>query len=72
MPDQTMAEQFATFAAGLRFEDIPIALVDKAKLHILDTLGCAIAAARSDSAKTILAALMRLGTAHESVAIGQG
>ncbi len=71
MPDQTMAEQFATFAAGLRFEDVPTALVDKAKLHILDTLGCAIAAARSDSAKTILAALMRLGTAHESVAIGQ-
>ncbi len=34
MPDQTMAEQFAAFAGGLRFEDVPTALVDKAKLHI--------------------------------------
>ena len=71
MTDQTIAAKFAEFAVGLQFEAVPTGLIEKAKLHILDTLGCAIAAARSDSAKPTLNALLRLGTATESVAIGQ-
>ena len=71
MTDPTIAERYADFAAGLRFEDVPDALVHKAKLHILDTLGCAIAAARTDFAEAALAGLTRLGEGGEAVAIGQ-
>src|SRR3954466_7923889 len=34
--------QLAEFAAALRFEDLPAEVVSKAKLSILDTLGCCI------------------------------
>ena len=43
----------------------------EAKLHILDTLGCAIAAADSPFASASLAALRRLDGGSGSVAIGQ-
>ncbi|WP_430396366.1 MmgE/PrpD family protein [Ferrovibrio sp.] len=33
----------ATFAAALRFEDIPAPVLERAKLHILDALGCGLA-----------------------------
>ncbi|MCG8545191.1 MAG: MmgE/PrpD family protein [Alphaproteobacteria bacterium] len=71
MTDPTIAERYADFAAGLRFEDVPPALIEKAKLHILDTLGCAIAAARTDFAESMTAGFERLGEGGDAVAIGQ-
>ena len=38
------AERLAAFGLDLRFEDIPTAVVESAKLHFLDTLGCGLAA----------------------------
>lgn len=46
----TAAEQLAEFGLGLRFEDIPAAVVESAKLHFLDTLGCGLAAHALDVA----------------------
>jgi 2-methylcitrate dehydratase PrpD len=43
----TPIERLATFVADLRFEDIPTDVVAKAKIHIVDTLGAALAGARS-------------------------
>lgn len=40
-------ESLAHFAATTRFEDLPPAIVAKAKIHILDTLGAALAGTRS-------------------------
>lgn len=40
-------DKLATFVAQLQFEDIPTAVVAKAKIHIADTLGAAISGARS-------------------------
>lgn len=34
--------RLAAFAAGLRFEDLPLAVVEKARTCILDTLGCCL------------------------------
>lgn len=39
--------ELATFVAELKFEDIPAAIVEKAKVHILDTIGAALAGTRS-------------------------
>ncbi len=44
------------FAAGLRFEDLPPELVAKAKVHILDTVGAALAGTRSAEAAMLWAA----------------
>ncbi len=43
----TPIERLAAFVAGLRFEDIPTDIVAKAKIHIADTMGAALAGARS-------------------------
>ena len=71
MPAATIAERLAGFAHRLRLDDVPAAIVEKAKLHILDTLGCAAAAADSRFARASLAALRRLDGGSGSVAIGQ-
>ena len=40
----TAAEQFATFATTLSFDDIPSDVIEHAKDHLLDTYGCGLAA----------------------------
>ncbi len=41
---QPLAKQLADYAGDLRFSDIDPATVERAKAHIIDALGCAIAA----------------------------
>ncbi|MFS2067883.1 MmgE/PrpD family protein [Pseudomonas sp. CT11-2] len=43
--------RLAQFCVDTRFEDLPVALVEQAKRHILDTFGAALAGAGSDVAK---------------------
>lgn len=71
MTDPTISERYADFAAALRFDDIPAGLVEKATLHILDTIGVALAASQTDFAARSLAAFQRLGGAGSAVAYGQ-
>src|SRR5262245_18300241 len=49
--------RLATFVAGARYEDIPVEIVEKAKRHILDTLGAGLAGATSEEAKRAQAVL---------------
>jgi 2-methylcitrate dehydratase PrpD len=42
--DSSAAERIAEFALQLRYEDIPERVVAAAKVHVLDTLGCGLAA----------------------------
>lgn len=58
--EPTIAESLAGFAAGLRFEDVPDEVIARAKLHILDTLGTALAAAACDFAESSLAGVRAL------------
>lgn len=44
--DPTGTQRLAAFVAGLRYDVLPAEVCDRAKLHLLDTLGCAIAFAR--------------------------
>lgn len=45
-------QRLAKFCTDARFEDLPTALVEQAKRHIIDTFGAAFAGASSDVAKT--------------------
>lgn len=64
MPDRTptISHTLARFAAGLRFEDVPPAVVERAKLHLLDGIGTALAATRFEFAAATLAGLRKLGS----------
>jgi 2-methylcitrate dehydratase PrpD len=64
------ARALAEFTAGLRFEDIPLAVREQAKLFILDALGCALAATRYEFATATLAGARALGGEGPCVVIG--
>jgi len=40
----SLAERLAAYAQGLRYEDLDVATVERVKAHVIDTLGCGIAA----------------------------
>src|SRR5437016_1687072 len=40
----TAAERFADWTLGLELEDVPADVIAAAKLHLLDALGCGLAA----------------------------
>jgi len=46
MLEQTLSEQLSREIAQLQFDRIPAAVIDAAKLHILDSLGCILAGSR--------------------------
>lgn len=52
------AERLAEFGVGLDLADIPAHVVDAAKLHFLDTLGCGLAAHALDAATAPRRALL--------------
>lgn len=62
-PNRTIAEAFADFASGLRYEDIPDEVRERAKLLILDCIGIALASGTYDFAKRADAAVRRLSGA---------
>jgi 2-methylcitrate dehydratase PrpD len=45
--DETPLDRLSSFIASLDFDDLPSAVVEKAKIHIADTLGAALAGTRS-------------------------
>lgn len=57
---ENIAARLAAFAHDLRFDDIPAAVRERAKHHILDALGIALASTRFDFAHRTLSALQGL------------
>ncbi len=51
MVDDTLSEQLSRYLAALRLNQIPVAVVEAAKLHILDSLGCLLAGCRLEPGK---------------------
>jgi 2-methylcitrate dehydratase PrpD len=51
MTEETLSEQLSHHLAELRLEQIPAHIVDAAKLHILDSLGCLLAGLRLEPGK---------------------
>jgi 2-methylcitrate dehydratase len=43
-PSRALAERLATYTDSLRYEDLDAATVEAVKTHLIDTLGCGIAA----------------------------
>lgn len=68
--EQTAAQRLAGFAAGLRYADLPGEVVAAAKLHVLDTLGCGLAAAALGEAAYVVAGAEEAGADGPADAIG--
>ncbi len=64
------SEKVGAFVRGLRLDDIPREVRDKAKLILLDTLGIALASSTMDFGRMALDVAAALGGARESRLIG--
>ncbi len=51
MEEQTLSESLAAHWAALRLEQIPEPVLESAKLHVLDSLGCLLAGSRLEPGK---------------------
>jgi 2-methylcitrate dehydratase PrpD len=69
LTEQTISERLADFAAGLQYEHLPPAVVERAKYLILDAVGIAFASTRQDYARATFAGLSMFGPG-QSVVIG--
>ena len=67
---ESYSELVGKFAAGLKLADVPPAVVDKAKLVFLDTLGVALASSTMDFGAMVIKVARKLGGAAESLIIG--
>lgn len=65
------ARRLAEFAAALAFEDIPKPVLDRAKLLILDALGCGLASNAYDFSNVALAGITALGGEGACSVIGR-
>ena len=68
MPDPA-ALTLAAFGAGLRFDDLPDAVVDAARRHLLDTIGVAIGGREQPNAVNALRAVDAIDGAAGAVAV---
>jgi 2-methylcitrate dehydratase PrpD len=71
-PIDSLTQELARFAVEVKFEDIPVAVVDEAKRIILDSFGCAIAGLDTDKGKISINLARRFGGSPESSIIGVG
>lgn len=69
---QSISQQFADFGAGLRHNDIPQAVRECAKYHILDVIGTALAATRFDFGQHALSGLLGIAEGGNNSVIGMG
>jgi 2-methylcitrate dehydratase PrpD len=66
------ARRLARFVLGLRLEEVPPAVVARARLLVLDTLGNCLAACRDDFARAVIEAAERLGGPADATVLGSG
>ena len=67
-PDRDVTGQVAQFVSGLRFEELPRGVVERARLALLDTVGVALAGQMSAPGEQILAYVRsQAGAPHASV-----
>ncbi len=71
MQDLTPSQRLAAFVVELRYEDLPPEVVHKAKLHLLDVVGCGLAAHALGVATEGRQAMVEAGGEPEATVIGR-
>jgi 2-methylcitrate dehydratase PrpD len=70
--DRTISERLATWAAAVRLEDLPAAVVADARWRLVDQVGVCIAGTRSESARAIHRVAERFGGRPQATTLGVG
>ncbi|CAB3809720.1 MmgE/PrpD family protein [Paraburkholderia fynbosensis] len=65
-----LAAQLANYAMGLRFEDLPSSVVEAAKLHFADAIGCAIPAIDEATVKQCRSVVLAEGSKGKATIFG--
>src|ERR1700751_2834057 len=65
-------ETLATWVAGLSLDDVPAVVVERAKLLLLDGLGCALIGAQLPWSRVATGAVLGLESPGDTVVIGTG
>lgn len=68
----SITHRMAEFAAGLQYGDIPAPAIKEAKRFLLDSVGCALAAANSEDMAAMYRFVDGLGGLPEATLIGSG
>lgn len=72
MAQKSIAEQWAEYVLSLRLSDIPEKVVEKVKVHILDTFACAFGGFNNGTKAAVEAAEADLAGPREATVIGEG
>jgi 2-methylcitrate dehydratase PrpD len=70
MREQAIAERVADFVYGCSYDAIPADVIESAKLHLLDTIGCGLAAPAGGAGQLTADALEHAGGREQSSVIG--
>jgi 2-methylcitrate dehydratase PrpD len=68
----TISQELASFAHDLDFKAIPKEVVEKIKLHLLDTLGIGLVSSKMDFAEVVYKTAAELGDGQDSTVVGLG
>jgi 2-methylcitrate dehydratase len=69
---KTISRKIAEFAVGLRYEDLPLEVIEEAKRYLYDSVGCALGAMKTDDVRIIREIYAEIGGKEESRIFGFG
>jgi 2-methylcitrate dehydratase PrpD len=67
-----ITKRLVQYTYGTSFEKLPSAVVEKAKIHILDSIGCVLGGSRSAIGRSVLKTFKAMGGEPEATLIGGG
>jgi len=70
--EKWVTKTLVDYTMSTKFEDYPQAVIDQAKLFILDSIGCSLGGSRSAIGQTILPPFKSMGGNEEATIIGGG
>jgi 2-methylcitrate dehydratase PrpD len=67
-----VTKELADYAVKTRFADYPAEVIDKAKILILDNIGCMLGGCQSALGKAVLSPIVSMGGSQEATIVGTG
>jgi 2-methylcitrate dehydratase PrpD len=67
-----VTKHLVEYAVGTTFQDFPKKVIEKTKLHLLDSIGCSLGGSRSLIGETVLVPFKKMGGHTEATLIGGG
>ena len=70
--EKELSRQIAQFAIGLKYRDLPTAVVDEVKRYVYDSIGCAYGARQTKDVQIMRDLCVAMGGVGEATTIGFG